>query len=202
LRSKLYGVGTFYAGVVKQTPAITMAGFRTFSAHPNAMISAAQCRSARALLGWSVAKLASAASVSVSAIDDFEAEQRAPVPAVRRAHPARFRAGRRRVSARRRRPPAPRRTVRGRRRPRVHSHATYPQKPRLTAGIIWRDHMLKIFGTEVLPASALAITAGAAFALQTIVRQVDKNTDGSVPTTSPSSWTRARACAGRVESCG
>ena len=46
------------------------------------MISAAQCRSARALLGWSVAKLASAASVSASAIDDFEAERRAPLPAV------------------------------------------------------------------------------------------------------------------------
>jgi transcriptional regulator with XRE-family HTH domain len=46
------------------------------------MISAAQCRSARALLGWSVTKLASAASVSASAIDDFEAERRAPMPAV------------------------------------------------------------------------------------------------------------------------
>ena len=32
----------------------------------------------RALLGWSVAKLASAASVSASAIDDFEAERRHP----------------------------------------------------------------------------------------------------------------------------
>jgi transcriptional regulator with XRE-family HTH domain len=72
----------FYAGVVKQTPVITMAPFRSFSAHPNEMISATQCRSARALLGWSVAKLASAASVSASAIDDFEAERRAPVPAV------------------------------------------------------------------------------------------------------------------------
>jgi hypothetical protein len=59
-----------------------MARFRAFSAHPNAMISAAQCRSARALLGWSVAKLASSASVSASAIDDFETERRAPMPAV------------------------------------------------------------------------------------------------------------------------
>ena len=50
----------------------------------NAMISAAQCRSARALLGWSVAKLASAASVSASAIDDLEAERRPPTPAVAR----------------------------------------------------------------------------------------------------------------------
>jgi transcriptional regulator with XRE-family HTH domain len=46
------------------------------------MISAAQCRSARALLGWSVAKLASAASVSATAIDDFETERQAAVPAV------------------------------------------------------------------------------------------------------------------------
>ena len=59
-----------------------MTRFRTLSAPPNAMISAAQCRSARALLGWSVAKLASAALVSASAIDDFEAERRAPAPAV------------------------------------------------------------------------------------------------------------------------
>jgi hypothetical protein len=59
-----------------------MARYRTLSARANAMISAAQCRSARALLGWSVAKLASAASVSASAIDDFEAERRAPVPTV------------------------------------------------------------------------------------------------------------------------
>ena len=55
---------------------------RLLPARPNAMISAAQCRSARALLGWSVAKLATAASVSASAIDDFEAERRAPLPAV------------------------------------------------------------------------------------------------------------------------
>jgi transcriptional regulator with XRE-family HTH domain len=59
-----------------------MTRFPTLSARPNAMISAAQCRSARALLGWSIAKLASAAAVSASAIDDFEAERRAPVPAV------------------------------------------------------------------------------------------------------------------------
>jgi transcriptional regulator with XRE-family HTH domain len=61
---------------------MTMTRFRTLTARPKAMISAAQCRSARALLGWSVAKLASAASVSASAIDDLEAERRAPVPAV------------------------------------------------------------------------------------------------------------------------
>jgi ribosome-binding protein aMBF1 (putative translation factor) len=47
-------------------------------------MSAAQCRSARALLGWSVAKLASAASVGESAIDDFETERRAPVSAIAR----------------------------------------------------------------------------------------------------------------------
>ena len=59
-----------------------MARSRTLSSRPTALISAAQCRSARALLGWSVAKLASAASVSATAIDDFEAERRAAVPAV------------------------------------------------------------------------------------------------------------------------
>src|SRR5215813_7290756 len=43
-----------------------------------AMISAAQCRCARTLLRWSVSKLASAASVSENAIDDFELERRQP----------------------------------------------------------------------------------------------------------------------------
>ena len=42
------------------------------------MITAAQCRSARALLGWSLAKLAAAASVTESSIDDFELERGAP----------------------------------------------------------------------------------------------------------------------------
>ncbi len=42
------------------------------------MITAAQCRSARTLLGWSVNKLASAASVSDRVIDDFELERRRP----------------------------------------------------------------------------------------------------------------------------
>jgi len=42
------------------------------------MISACQCRSARTLLRWSVSKLAGAASVSESAIDDFELERRQP----------------------------------------------------------------------------------------------------------------------------
>jgi transcriptional regulator with XRE-family HTH domain len=53
------------------------------------MISAAQCRSARTLLGWSVNKLASAASVTESAIDDLELERRQPdaatLDAIRRA---------------------------------------------------------------------------------------------------------------------
>ena len=43
-----------------------------------AMITATQCRSARALLGWSLAKLAAAASVSQRDIDDFELERRVP----------------------------------------------------------------------------------------------------------------------------
>ena len=42
------------------------------------MITAAQCRSARTLLTWTVGKLASAASVSDSDIDDFELERRQP----------------------------------------------------------------------------------------------------------------------------
>jgi hypothetical protein len=103
----------FLCGCHEQDAVITMARFRTLSACPNAMISAAQCRWARALLGWSITKLASSASVSASATD-----------------PARFRAGRRRISARRRRPPALRGAVRSRRRQRPRSHATDPQKAR------------------------------------------------------------------------
>ena len=52
-------------------------------------MTAAQCRSARTLLGWSVSKLASAALVTESAIDDFEMERREPdaatAEAIRRA---------------------------------------------------------------------------------------------------------------------
>ncbi|HEV2302734.1 MAG TPA: transcriptional regulator [Stellaceae bacterium] len=52
-------------------------------------ISPPQCRSARTLLSWSVSKLAAAAGVADSAIDDFELERRpldGPVAsAVRRA---------------------------------------------------------------------------------------------------------------------
>ncbi len=40
--------------------------------------------------------------------------------------------------------------------------------------------MLKTFGPALLLACGLAITAGPALALQTVVTQVDKNTDGSV----------------------
>ncbi len=45
------------------------------------MITAAQSRSARTLLGWSVGKLASTASVSESAVDNFELERLPPDPA-------------------------------------------------------------------------------------------------------------------------
>jgi predicted transcriptional regulator len=48
------------------------------------MITAAQCRSARTLLGWSVSRLASAASVSQCDIDDFELERCMPRAATRR----------------------------------------------------------------------------------------------------------------------
>jgi type 1 fimbria pilin len=45
---------------------------------------------------------------------------------------------------------------------------------------IWRDHVLKTFGAALLLASSgLAITVGPALALQAVVTQVDKNTDGS-----------------------
>jgi hypothetical protein len=53
------------------------------------MITATQCRCARTLLHWSVSKLSSAASVSPSAIHDFELERRQPnaitTDAIRRA---------------------------------------------------------------------------------------------------------------------
>ena len=53
------------------------------------MITATQCRCARTLLRWSVRKLSMAASVSESAIDDFELERREPTAittnAIRRA---------------------------------------------------------------------------------------------------------------------
>jgi transcriptional regulator with XRE-family HTH domain len=42
------------------------------------MITAAQCRSARTLLSWSLSKLASAASVSANVIDSFELERQRP----------------------------------------------------------------------------------------------------------------------------
>jgi hypothetical protein len=45
---------------------------------------------------------------------------------------------------------------------------------------IWRNHVLKTFGAALLLASGLAVAAGPALALQTVVTQVDKNPDGSV----------------------
>jgi transcriptional regulator with XRE-family HTH domain len=41
-------------------------------------ITAAQCRSARTLLSWSVSRLANAASINRCEIDDFELERRVP----------------------------------------------------------------------------------------------------------------------------
>jgi transcriptional regulator with XRE-family HTH domain len=49
------------------------------------MITAAQCRSARTLRGLSLAKLAAAAGLSESEIDDFERERRVLDPAARGA---------------------------------------------------------------------------------------------------------------------
>src|SRR5580700_4680620 len=43
-----------------------------------------------------------------------------------------------------------------------------------------RNHVLKTFGAALLLASGLAIIAGPALALQTVVTQTDKNPDGSV----------------------
>lgn len=45
------------------------------------MITAEQCRSARTLRSLSLAKLAAAAGVSETVIDDFELERRQPDPA-------------------------------------------------------------------------------------------------------------------------
>jgi hypothetical protein len=45
---------------------------------------------------------------------------------------------------------------------------------------IWRDHILKTFGAVLLLACGLAITGTPARALQIVVTQVDKNTDGSM----------------------
>src|SRR5260370_13865254 len=44
---------------------------------------------------------------------------------------------------------------------------------------IWRDHVLKTFGLALLLASGLAIAGAPVRALQIVVTQVDKNTDGS-----------------------
>ena len=46
------------------------------------MITPAQSRSARALLGWSLSKLAATASVTENDIDDFELERRKPEAAI------------------------------------------------------------------------------------------------------------------------
>jgi hypothetical protein len=45
---------------------------------------------------------------------------------------------------------------------------------------IWRNDVLRILGAALLVASGLAITATPARALQTVVTQVDRNTDGSM----------------------
>jgi hypothetical protein len=45
---------------------------------------------------------------------------------------------------------------------------------------IWRNHVPKTLGVALLLASGLAVAAGPALALQTVVTQVDKNTDGSM----------------------
>lgn len=44
------------------------------------IISPAQCRAARGLLGWSQSDLAEAASVSRSTVAQFEASNKTPIP--------------------------------------------------------------------------------------------------------------------------
>ena len=44
-------------------------------------LTAAQCRAARALLGWDQIDLAERAGVARSSVQDFEAEKRTPRPA-------------------------------------------------------------------------------------------------------------------------
>jgi hypothetical protein len=50
----------------------------------------------------------------------------------------------------------------------------------------------KTLGAALLLASGLAITAAPALALQTVVMQVDKNTDGFMTYRFASSWIKAR----------
>jgi hypothetical protein len=45
---------------------------------------------------------------------------------------------------------------------------------------IWRNHVLKAFGSALFLASGLALIAAPAVAMQTVVTQVDKNADGSM----------------------
>jgi hypothetical protein len=45
---------------------------------------------------------------------------------------------------------------------------------------IWRGHVLKTFGLALLLASGLAVAGAPARALQIVVTQVDKSTDGSM----------------------
>jgi hypothetical protein len=49
------------------------------------MITPHQCRAARGMLAWTQDRLSAAAGVSLSAIKDFEAERRQPMPANRAA---------------------------------------------------------------------------------------------------------------------
>lgn len=47
---------------------------------PEAQLTAAQCRGARAMLGWKQAELCAAAHVSKMTLADFEGEKRTPHP--------------------------------------------------------------------------------------------------------------------------
>src|SRR5215469_3525189 len=76
ITSQLYAFSLFFPGSCpnnrdRRTP-------RCRKEEIGIMITPAQCRSARTLLSWSINKLASAASVSGTVIDDFELERREP----------------------------------------------------------------------------------------------------------------------------
>ena len=52
---------------------------------PQPLVSPAQCRAARAVLGWSQDRLAEVAGVSRTMVTDFEKGSRVPLPATHKA---------------------------------------------------------------------------------------------------------------------
>ena len=83
--SKSYKVATFSfrSGELEEAAIGLLSGRCLVKGDREMMITAAQGRSARTLLNWSLSRLASAASVSRSDIDDFELERCVPKAATR-----------------------------------------------------------------------------------------------------------------------